>query len=246
MKQRNQYGITKRSRGFSVLEVLLVMVVSLVIAALAIPGFNQARRALRISGDGRELNGAINQAKLQAAADFTRSRLYADIAPINPAHPYNWFRIELWNKALNGGNGCWQSVGDKAVRCTASGPGPLPGDSPFTPLSQNISFGFAGLGTPPLNTQAVLAQAGSCEAVLGGGGTIGNTACIVFNSRGIPIANGPGVGSVGRGAGNAVPTGNQALYITDNTVVYGTTVGTTGVSQVWAHNVSGGGNWYMK
>lgn len=261
MKQRNQYGTAKTSRGFSTLELLLVMVVSLVIAALAIPGFNQARRALRISGDGRELNGAINQAKLQAAADFTRTRVYADTAATNLAHPFNWFRIELWNKTLNGGNGCWETVGDQVLpgtppvhRCTVSGPGPLPGNSPYTPLSQNIAFGFAGIAAPPLNTQTVIAQAGPCEAILGGGGTIGNSACIVFNSRGIPIVT-PGT-NTGTGAGVGVPNGNQAFYINDltavgngatvNTQVYGVTVGTTGVSQVWARNVQGGGNWYMK
>ena len=41
------------------------------------------------------------------------------------------------------------------------------------------------------------------------------------------------------------PTGNDAFYITDNTVVYGMTVGPTGVSQVWQSGVNGG-NWYHK
>src|SRR5215510_6773673 len=107
MNPRKPHGSGQsRSRGFSTLELLLVMVVSLVIAALAIPGFNQVRRTLRISGDGRELNGAINQAKMQAAADFTEARVYFDLG----ANAANTFHVDVWNKAGNGGAGCWQVV----------------------------------------------------------------------------------------------------------------------------------------
>src|SRR5215467_12973563 len=116
MKQHNQYGIRgSRSRGFSTLELMLVMVVSLVIAALAIPGFNQVRRTLRLSGDARDLNGAVNQAKLLAAADFTRARVYMDINANQP----NTFHVDVWNKAGNGGAGCWQVAGDFNNPCFA-------------------------------------------------------------------------------------------------------------------------------
>src|ERR1700745_826686 len=109
MNQRKLYGTGQdRSRGFSTLELLLVMVVSLIIAALAIPGFNQVRRTLRISGDARDLNAAVNQAKMQAAADFTRARVYVDLGLNN----VNTFHVDVWNKAGNGGAGCWQVVGD--------------------------------------------------------------------------------------------------------------------------------------
>src|SRR5205085_207121 len=43
----------RRCKGFSTLELLMVMFVSLVIAAMAIPGFNDVQRTLRISGDLR-------------------------------------------------------------------------------------------------------------------------------------------------------------------------------------------------
>lgn len=220
-----------RSRGFSTLEVLMVMVVTLVIAGFAIPGFNQVRRVLRISGDCRDLNGAINQAKLQAAADFTRARVYIDLAANRP----NVFHVDVWNKAGNGGNGCWQVVGDVNNPCFARF-----GNSPVHNLSPNVTFGFAGVGAPPPNTQAGgIQQAPGCEHTMGNGaGTIPGTACIVFNSRGMAI-NSPG---------NLAPTGNDAFYITDNTQVYGVTVGATGVSQVWATSAAGGAgaNWYRK
>ena len=215
------------SRGFSTLELLVVMFVSLVIAALAIPGFNEVRRTLRISGDARNLNGAINQAKMQAAADFTRARLYIDLG----ANTANTFHVDVWNKAGNGGAGCWQVVGDFNNPCF------VPGVSPIQYLSPGVSFGTGGAGAPPPNTQGTgIAQPPRCYNVNGNRfGQVATTACISFSSRGIPID--PATGG---------PNGNDAVYITDNTQVYGVTVGATGLSQVWAINPNGNGNWYRK
>lgn len=229
MNQRTVY-LTRadRNRGFSTLELLLVMVVSLVIAALSIPGFNQVRRTLRISGDARDLNGAINQAKLMAAADFTETRVYVDLGANIP----NTFHIDLWNKTLN----CWQTVGDDPnVR-----PCFVPGVSPVQYLSPGVSFGFGGVGAPPLNTQTggILQGTAQRSCALVNGKRVGQpvtAACIQFNSRGIPI-------DINTGA----PTGNGAFYIADNSQVYGVTLAATGNSQVWATNANGPAYWYHK
>lgn len=237
MKQRNLNGTEQsQSRGFSTLEVLLVMAVSLVIAAFALPGFEQVKRTLRISGDARNLNGAINQAKLQAAADFTDARLYIDLG----ANNVNTFHVDVWNKALNGGNGCWQTVGDFVPGPPAQPRCIIPGTSPVQYLSPGVSFGFAGLGAAPPNTQGGGIAQGTggqrCNPINGRRvGQQATTACIQFNSRGIPIDN------AGQPAGN-----NGAVYVTDNIQVYGVTVGATGMSQVWANNIKGNPNWYRK
>src|SRR5438094_8804385 len=191
-----------RSRGFSMLELLLVMLVSLIIAAFAIPSFNQVRRILRISGDARDLNGALNQAKIQAASDVTRARVYADFTIPNRAS----FHVEVWNKALNAGNGCWQTVGDPIagppfVRCT------VPGTSPVETLSDQVSFGFGGAPGAPPNTQAGIGQAPACQNITLGDGTIANTACVVFNSLVIPSI--PGRGAIGVSVG---ATGNDVFH----------------------------------
>lgn len=230
MNQRNLHATGHRSRGFSTLELLLVMAVSLVIAAFAIPGFNQVQRTLRISGDAHDLNGAVNQAKMQAAADFTESRVYVDLG----ANQINTFHVDVWNKAGNGGAGCWQVVGDFNNPCY------VPGRSPVQSLSPGVSFGFAGLGAPPPNTQpgGIAEGTGGQRCTPVNGRRIGQqatTACIQFNSRGIPLDIITGV-----------PTGNGAVYVTDNTQVYGVTVGPTGLSQVWANNINGNANWYRK
>jgi type II secretory pathway pseudopilin PulG len=226
-----------RNRGFSTLELLVVMVVSLVIAALTVPGFNQIRRNLRISGDARDLNAAINQAKLQAAADFTNARVFVDLGANTP----NTFHVDIWNKAGLGGAGCWQVVGDLANPCY------VPGVSPVQSLSSGVCFqtapGCAPLpGAPPPNTQTNgTSQAPRCLPVNGRRvGQTATTACILFNSRGMPVV-----------AATGAPTPDDAFYLTDQTArdpgswVYAITVSATGNSQIWAAPAHGG-NWYRK
>jgi prepilin-type N-terminal cleavage/methylation domain-containing protein len=215
-QSRKRPGVQRnRNRGFSLLELLIVIVVTLIAAAFAAPSYITISRNLRIAGDGRDINGAINAAKLQAASGFTRSRAYADLSK-------NTFHTEVWNKTGNGGAGCWQTVGDPAHACTAQ-------SSPVQVLSQNVLFGTDHVATPPPNTQALASfgQAPQCQNTTGGTGTINNTACIVFNSRGVPVVP-------GYGAGVAAPTGNDAFYITDGNTVFGMTTNASGYSQVWS------------
>ncbi|HVC19292.1 MAG TPA: prepilin-type N-terminal cleavage/methylation domain-containing protein [Vicinamibacterales bacterium] len=86
-------------------------------------------------------------------------------------------------------------------------------------LSRGVTFSVAGLTTPPPNTQTTLAQAPPCLDDTGN--VIGDTACVVFDSRGTPIDT------------TGAPIGIDALYVTDGTAVYGTTVSATGMSRFW-------------
>jgi len=95
-------------------------------------------------------------------------------------------------------------------------------------LSQGVTFGYGSLSSPPSGTQASLAQAPAC--LNSGGGAIANTACIVFNSRGIPIDS------------TGTPTNNDAFYITDGQQTYGVTVSATGLIQSW-QTVASTANW---
>lgn len=90
-------------------------------------------------------------------------------------------------------------------------------------LGENVTFGFAGIAVPPANTQAVIGQSPVCTDDLGA--NVPATSCITFNSRGMPVTNAlPPAGVV---------TGNSALYITDGTAVYGTTVTPTPFIKFW-------------
>jgi hypothetical protein len=191
------------------------MLISLIAAAVAIPGYGTITRYLRIAGDSRDLNGSIAQAKMRAAQDFTHARLRANLGA-------NTFQLEVWNKAGNGGAGCWQTEGDPTNPCTVPA-------SPAQLLSQGVSFGFGNVGAALPNPQTVIALAPPCLRGVAGGtalGIIDGTACIEFNSRGIPVSAG---GS---------PATNDALYVTDNNTVYGVTLIASGMMQQWATSAS--------
>lgn len=111
------------------------------------------------------------------------------------------FRLQVWNKTTN------QWVDDSGV----------------TPLADGVTFGFTGITQPPPNSQAAIGQSPVCTN--DAGANIANTACISFNSRGMPVTNVlPPAGAV---------TGNSGLYITDGSAVYGTTVTMTPLIKSW-------------
>jgi len=195
--QKNSRNLDKfRNQGVTILELTVVMAIVMIIATMAIPAALTVARELRTSGDARDLNGAIVLAKMRAAANFARARVYADLSA-------NTFRVE------------WQQ----------------PGTTTWTPeggdqyLATGVSFGYGSLGTPPPNTQGTFGQA------LCSGST--TTACITFNSRGIPIDS------------SGVPTSNDAIYVTDGRTVTGVTVSATGLTKIWRTEASTA-NWKQK
>jgi prepilin-type N-terminal cleavage/methylation domain-containing protein len=185
-------------RGFSLLELMMVVGISAVVAAIAIPMMSTTLGTYRIQGDARSLTNAVSLAKLRAASDFTKCRLLVDLDDKS-------FQVEVWDRVA----GDW--VDDRG---------------PTTLSSYDESFSFSPIATAPDGTQSTIGQAPQCLDK--DGMAIGNTACIVFNSRGIPVLDTAG------NTGN--PTNAYALYIADPTVVYAVTVSVTGVIQLWRSN----------
>ena len=110
----------------------------------------------------------------------------------------NTFAMETWDKTA----GAW--VNEGGVNRTSNG----------------VTFSFGTLGAPPPNTQVSIAFSPLCTD--DGGADMPNTACIVFNSRGIPIDN----------AGE--PLAGHAMYLTDgSTGVYAVTVTATPLIRFW-------------
>jgi prepilin-type N-terminal cleavage/methylation domain-containing protein len=92
-------------------------------------------------------------------------------------------------------------------------------DNAVTTLPVGVTFSFGALATPPPNTQPAIQFSGMCKD--NGGADVNNTACIIFNSRGIPIDS----------AGS--PVGGNAFYLTDGTGVRAITVTATPLIHNW-------------
>jgi prepilin-type N-terminal cleavage/methylation domain-containing protein len=190
---RNNTAIRSAS-GFTLIEVLVVVALVGIVSAMALPSTTSMMRGYRLKGDAQAVNNLVSLAKMRAASQFSRSRVYVDLAA-------NSFSLQTWDKTA----GAWVTEG--GVNRTSFG----------------VSFGLGGLAAPPPNTQAAIGQSPVCKDEAGN--DIANTACIAFNSRGMPVNNAvPPGGAV---------IGNNALYLTDGSTVYATTVTTTPLIRFW-------------
>lgn len=221
MKRTLRMNKSKRAEaGFSLLEVLIVIAVMAVVAAMAIPTWQRMQKNARLNGDAHNLAGELSVAKLRAAANFTESRLFFFTGTDNT----QYFRVDVWNKTLSS-NGCWVPDGKanpQSGDCiTAS---TLTGNENF--LSTGVSAGYGSLSTSPVASLAI-GQATNCmqggTGPTTGGSQISNTSCIQFNSRGVPTL-----------------TAASGMYITDGTRVYAITTNPMGMIHSYVIPASGG------
>jgi type II secretory pathway pseudopilin PulG len=197
----------RHEQGFTMMDILIAVALVAIVTAMAIPMADSASRGFRMKGDAQSLANTVALAKMRAASRFSRTRVYADLNA-------NTYRLEVWDKTA----GAWVI------------------DGGTVPLSNGVSFGFSGLATPPPNTQDAIGQSPSCTGPNSlTDDTVDNTACIVFNSRGVPVDN----------TTAGAPTGGNALYITDGTGVHATTVTATPLVRQWWSNASAAG-WVLQ
>jgi prepilin-type N-terminal cleavage/methylation domain-containing protein len=181
-----------RQLGFSVVELMIVVLVLGVLLAIAVSSVSSISRIYRIAGDGRGIAAELNVARMRSAADFTHARVYMDLTG-------NTFHLEVWNK----GSACWKTDGD-ANACTQT-------TSPVIALSQGDAFGFGSITTGPTAATGAPAQAPACTVGVAGGAAganIANTACIEVNSSGFPVDS-----------ANKI-VASDAIYLTTNQKLY--------------------------
>jgi Tfp pilus assembly protein FimT len=199
-RRRLRAFVEDSSPGFTLVELMAYAAVVVTTAAFLVPFTRSALNSMNLTSDARNVSSATQLAKMRAAADFTKARIYVELAA-------GTFRVQRWRKVAPVG---WVEEGQVA------------------PLSPTVGFGFAGLSTPPPNTQAAIGQAPPC--LDNANQPIAATACIIFNSRGVPVdtAN--------------TPTANGAFYLSDGATVFAITTSSGGLVRVWRSN-TGGATW---
>lgn len=183
------------NRGFSLLEMVVVLGVSTALMAASAPMMGNALGTYRLSGDAKALSNSVALTKMRAASYFTQARLFVDLS--------GGYHIETFKRSP--APAAWVSEGG------------------VTYLMGSDRFSFGNLAAAPPNTQSVITQGvtGSAACRDSAGAVIGNTVCVLFNSRGIPIDS------------TGAPTGAAAMYLTDGTGVYGITISATGNILFW-------------
>ena len=125
-------------RGFSLVEMLFVVALTGVVAAIAIPMMGNSLGFFRLSGDARSMSNTVALAKMRAAAVFGKVRVYVD-------RPGRSFHLETWNSAT----GQWAA------------------DGGTTYLSQGVTFSFGVVNAAPPNTQGTISEAATCKDNMG-------------------------------------------------------------------------------
>ena len=187
------------------IELLIVVGLIGVISAVAVPMFGRMVANYRVVGAARSLSNALAVTKIRSAATFSRTRLYVDMS--SGTH-----HLELLDRSVDPAH--WTTEGGA------------------TYLPTGVSFSFAPVTAAPPNTQAGISQSVPCTQ--DDGTAIVNTACIMFNSRGIPVDS------------TGAPVASGALYLTDGSAVYGVTVAATGMIRLWRTFPYATPNWVMQ
>jgi Tfp pilus assembly protein FimT len=195
---------TSAQAGFTILETIFVLGIIGVIGAIAVPQLANSLAYFRISGDARSVSNAIAVTKMRAASNFSKTRLYVSLNG-------RWHRIE---------------------KADTSSPPHWTVDGGTTYLSTNTTFSYGVVTTPPANTQGTIGQAAACKDDTGT--DVANTACVIFNSRGVPITS----------AGVSTPL--HAVYVTDGSAVYGVTIAATGMIRMWQTRPTSTPQWSLQ
>jgi prepilin-type N-terminal cleavage/methylation domain-containing protein len=149
----------KRQRGFTVVELVTVVFIFVVIAAIAVPSLMNITQNFRMTGDTRAIVAQIYLARMRGASLGTKSRLNVNLVA-------NTYQIDVWNKTTS----AYQLDTNTGV---------------FN-LSAGDSFGFGTL-TTPVGQQTTIAQGYSGETGTGCGCIYFNSRGITTDSAGNPI-----------------------------------------------------------
>ena len=188
-----------RSGGFSLLELVIVVAITLVLATMAIPQFLTALNNYRINDAGRQLQALATLAHVKAAAQNTRYRVLIDTT----AGTYT-----LQN--------CTDDVTTRTNPCTTWGLDPT---SAAITMPRSITFSTTGITTAP----PVTCTTPPCTTVTQAASMVFNSRGLLFDEA----ANAPANNRCFYLAGTGARAVAVCSVLTGRSIVYAKTSSTT-------------------
>jgi prepilin-type N-terminal cleavage/methylation domain-containing protein len=158
-------------RGFSLVELLVVLAIILVVSAVAVPNIVTAMRGVRLRGTASDYSGVLQQARMRAVRD---NRIYSVRIGNDGATTVAYIDIYPQNADGTSGQGAYSAGG--CVGCPPRDPAIIPGS--------DVSVQPIGAAPAVLALQNQVIPAGSIAAGFTDGSV--NTSNPTFNSRGLP------------------------------------------------------------
>lgn len=154
MNQRNQYGTGQsQSRGFSLLELVVVLAIALVIAGITVPGMVQTWYGLQLRASAGEIADLMQRARMQAArSNFIVAVRYQVVSGNQQVY------ADFNNNGAYNGNGGEPLISLARITAAAGAPGGGPGvpsayidtmdTSAGAPCDNTCTLGFSPRGLP--------------------------------------------------------------------------------------------------
>lgn len=84
--------IEKNSRGFSLVELAMMLGMATILAAISIPTLSSAMRGMKLASDAKSIATTLTYARVRAASQLTRYRMSLDLGN-------NQWTLSKWNRA---------------------------------------------------------------------------------------------------------------------------------------------------
>jgi len=164
LDQGGWQGMRKTSRGFSMLEILIVLLLMGIVAAFALPTALSHLRDYRLHSDAQAIASYLNVVRMKAASQYAPYRLVVNISSgtytmeelcgdksssVDSACTGTNYYTQLSTPKLVGGTQYFET-GDTVLSCKPSSIGSFPGTiaADFSPCPDPLYFYFNTRGSP--------------------------------------------------------------------------------------------------
>ncbi|HYX70202.1 MAG TPA: prepilin-type N-terminal cleavage/methylation domain-containing protein [Terriglobales bacterium] len=178
-----------RQRGFTMIELMIVIVIILVVAAMAIPSVMSAMYNIRLRSSGSEVAGLMQSGRMRAIRDNKTYPLNCTPQPLNQC-------VTLFVDLSGTGTGAYQA-GASVVE--------LPGTVRFS-LGGFPAIPPATLGFIPAVNQQIYFNTRGLPCVMGGGGVCTTSGFVFYFQDQRPL------GTNGYSAVAVTPAGRVRVY----------------------------------